>query len=259
MIDIVVKINRIGERNTNKFGSEMVIVEYRGCTDIDVYFPQYDWMVKNRQYSNFKIGNIKCPYERRYYVMGYLGEGKYKVSKNGKHSRIYTTWHSILVRCYSEEYHNRQSTYVNCKASEEFLNFQNFGNWDEDNYYEIEGEKMCLDKDILVKGNKIYSPETCIFVPERINLLFTRLTNRKGKLPLGVKLTTYGKYRAVYSDNRLERKDINLGVYSTPEEAFEVYKEFKEKYIKEVADEYKDKIPQKLYDAMYNYEVEITD
>ena len=77
-------IDRTGERGINNFGSEMVIVEYRGALDIDVYFPEYNWTAKGVQYGHFKEGNVKCPYEKRYYGIGYLGEGKYKVWENGK-------------------------------------------------------------------------------------------------------------------------------------------------------------------------------
>ena len=78
------KINRTGEEGYNNFGSKMIIKEYRGNKDIDIYFPEYDWVFKHTRYNNFKKGNIKCPYERRYYGVGYLGEGKYKVSEYGK-------------------------------------------------------------------------------------------------------------------------------------------------------------------------------
>ena len=80
------KIDRTGEEVRNKFGSKMVIKEYRGCMDIDVYFPEYNWTFEHVDYSNFKRGKIKCPYEPRYYGKGYLGEGKYKMSINGKHT-----------------------------------------------------------------------------------------------------------------------------------------------------------------------------
>ena len=80
-------INRIGEKGINNFGSEMVIVEYRSANDIDVYFPKYDWIFKCAQYQTFKKGNIKCPYEPRIFNIGYLGEGKYKVSENRKLKR----------------------------------------------------------------------------------------------------------------------------------------------------------------------------
>ena len=85
------KIDRIGERNYNTFGSEMIITKYRTNRDIDVYFPEYNWTFKGVQYSHFKEGNVKCPYERRVCGVGYLGEGKYKVSENGKKTKVYKT------------------------------------------------------------------------------------------------------------------------------------------------------------------------
>ena len=84
-------MNRIGEKRLNNFGSEMIIVGYRKYSDIDVYFPEYDWTFKGARYGDFKKGNIKCSYERRYYGVGYIGEGDYKTTENGKHTRIYDT------------------------------------------------------------------------------------------------------------------------------------------------------------------------
>ena len=141
---------------------------------------------------------------------------------------------------------------------EEWKNFQNFAKWVEDNYYECNGEKMCIDKDILVKGNKIYSPSTCIFVPKSINSLFISGKTTRGGLPIGVSISkSTGKFRASCGNSHNE--SIYLGCYNTPQEAFNVYKNFKEMVVKQIADEYKPYIPKKLYDAMYNYEVEITD
>ena len=97
-------VDRTDETGTNNFGSKMVITKYRNALDIDVYFPQYDWIFKNATYITFKKGNIKCPYERRYYGAGYLGEGKYKVSENGKDTKCYKTWNHMLERCYNEKY-----------------------------------------------------------------------------------------------------------------------------------------------------------
>ena len=97
-------INRVGEINYNTFGSKMIIVEYRGALDIDVYFPEYDWIVKNVRYTVFKNGNIKCPFDRSVFGVGYLGEGKYKCKENGKDTRVYKTWHHMLERCYDKKY-----------------------------------------------------------------------------------------------------------------------------------------------------------
>ena len=120
---------------------------------------------------------------------------------------------------------------------------------------------MHLDKDILCKGNKVYSRETCIFVPERINTLFVKRDKSRGKDPIGVSDLPSGNYQAICSDGY--GKLDYLGTYSTKEEAFRVYKEYKEKVIKEVIDSYEGKIPEPFYSrlktAMYNYKVEIDD
>ena len=100
-------IDRIGEENTNSFGSKIVISEYRSAIDIDVYFPEYNWIFEHVQYDKFKKGNIKCPYEPRYYGVGYLGEGKYKVKENVKMTDGYDRWDDMLKRCYYPKYQER--------------------------------------------------------------------------------------------------------------------------------------------------------
>lgn len=224
-------------------------------------FPEYDWTFKHGVYKNFKNGKIKCPYERRYFNVGYLGEGKYKIFENGKLKREYIIWYGTLKRCYDPKYQEKYPTYKGCKVEDYLLNFQNMAEWIEKNYYEIPGEQMCLDKDILYKGNKIYSKETCIFVPERINKLFVKCDKRRGDCPIGVTPRPSGNYQA-YCQNEYG-KFIHLGVYLSKEAAFQVYKQYKEKVIKEVIDSYEGKIPEPHYSrlktAMYNYEVDIDD
>ena len=152
-------------------------------------------------------------------------------------------------------------TYIGCEASEEFHNFQNFGSWDSENYYTVKNEVMCLDKDILVKGNKIYSPETCIYVPQTINGLFTKNDNKRGKSVIGT-TPVNGKYRVlcrIINPKTGKSKQEHLGYYDTELEAFQIYKYYKERNIKEVADYFKRKIPSELYQALYIYKVEITD
>ena len=195
-------------------------------------FPEYDWTAKHVQYNNFKNGKIKCPYEPRVYGVGYLGEGKYKAFEDGKFTDEYDMWQDMLRRCYDPKLHEKYSTYKDCEVEDKWLNFQHMAEWIEENYYEVPGETMCLDKDILYKGNKIYSRETCIFVPERINLLFVKRDNARGDCPIGVSPTSSGNYQA--HCNNGYGKTIALGVYSTKEEAFRVHKEYKEKIIKDV-------------------------
>lgn len=256
------KINRIGETNINTFGSEIIITEYKNSKDINVYFPEYNWTKEHTQYVNFKNRTIRCPYEPRVCGVGYIGEGKYEVSKNKIFTEPYKKWHSMIVRCYSEKSLLNKNTYNNCIVCKEWHNFQNFAEWYENNYYEVKNEEMNLDKDILAKGNKIYGPETCIFVPKRINLLFVNNNNKRGKYPIGVR-RSYNKLQAVciIRDEDGNDKSIFLGSFELNEEdkAFKAYKDFKESYIKEIADKYQDIIPEKLYIAMYNYEIEYND
>ena len=255
------KIDRTGEERLNTFGSKMIIKKYRKAIDIDVYFPEYDWIFEHATYQSFKNGEIKCPYEPKVYGVGYLGEGKYKAFENGKKTDKYEIWHSMLQRCYDPKYQERKPTYKGCKVEDYLLNFQNMGEWINENYYEVLGETMCLDKDILYKGNKVYSRETCIFVPKRINSLFVKCDKSRGNNPIGVDQLSSGNYQVECCNGYCEQ--LYLGTYSTKEEAFQVYKQYKEKVIKETIDSYKGKIPEPFYsrlrEAMYNYEVNIND
>ncbi len=243
------KSNRIGEDRKNNFGSRIIIKDYRNSIDIDVYFPEYDWMYYNATYSNFKHGALQCPYEKRFYNKGYIGEGKYTT----KHES-FKHWYRMLSRCYDNKCQEKEPSYIGSQCYDEWHNFQNFAKWFDDNYYKINNERMQLDKDILYKGNKLYSPETCVFVSQRINNLFTKRQNDRGDLPIGV-TRIRDKYLAQINKNgRRERK-----IWDDIDSAFNWYKIEKEKYIKQIADKYKHIIPEKLYKAMYEYKVDMND
>lgn len=253
------KIDRTGEISYDKFGNKMTIIEYINANSIIVEF-ENGYKAKCR-YEQFKNGNLNNPYNKTVLGVGYIGEGEYVPTKNKKATRVYDVWRGMLRRCYEEKRQVMFPTYKGCSVCEEWMNFQNFAKWYNENYYEIEGDIMCLDKDILVKGNKIYSPNTCIFVPNRINCAFTKSNASRGKYPIGVSFDKKSnKFRAYIDITKLKKKEmIHLGFFDTIEEAFNTYKIEKEKYIKQIADEYKNRIPKKLYKAMYNYKVEITD
>lgn len=160
-------------------------------------------------------------------------------------------WHSMLRRCYSDKVHEKYPNYRNCEVCDEWKMFSGFKEWFDEHY--VEG--WCLDKDILIKGNKTYSPYTCCFVPNELNVIFSHKP-RKIKLPQGVTLNNHGKYVARAAINGKEKR---IGQYNTPEEAFQAYKVAKEMWIKEVANKYKDKLEPRVFDALMAYEVEITD
>lgn len=176
--------------------------------------------------------------------------------QNTKGTSFYKAWFSMLTRCYNKQLQiTKHKSYVDCSVCEEWLTLSNFKEWFEnpENGYR---DGYHLDKDILVKGNRIYSPETCCFVPNEINSLFTKSNALRGKYPIGVIVSPYNKFIAKLSGQR-----TYLGSYDTPEEAFNAYKQAKEKHIKEIAQKYfnEGKITERVYNALMKYEVELTD
>ena len=170
-------------------------------------------------------------------------------------SESYLKWHDMLSRCYNAKFHERQPQYKECTVCEEWLNYSNFKVWYDLN--KMKGMSLDLDKDILFKGNGVYSPETVAFVPHVINTLFLNGKKNRGDLPLGVHFDkSKGKYRAEMS---FMGEAIKLGWFDTAESAFARYKEYKEDFIKDMAEQHKDILPYKVYDAMMNWKIEIDD
>lgn len=170
-------------------------------------------------------------------------------------SESYLRWHDMINRCYNEKFLENHSEYVGCTVCEEWLNYSNFKVWYDQN--KIAGMSLDLDKDILFKGNREYSPATVAFVPHTINTLFVNRKKSRGDLPIGVSFDKEkNKYRA--SMGFMGQK-IKLGRFESAEAAFARYKEYKEDFIKDIAEQYRDEIPDKVYQAMQNWKIEIDD
>ena len=217
--------------------------------------------IRMENFYSGKVRNINYPYS---YGFGYIGLGEYKtIKEDGKTTLEYRTWSGVLERCYSEKFKLDNPTYIDCVCSQYFHNFQNFAEWYQENLW----SENCtvIDKDILHKNSKLYSEDTCVLVDQRLNNLFTKSNKARGISPIG---TSFSKAKNKYSstmsmlDKNGIKKHRHLGYFNTSLEAFQAYKQAKELYIKQIANEYKDKypsFPNKLYQAMLNYEVSITD
>lgn len=220
--------------------------------------------LKQSTYDNFQNHLIKSPFDISILNTGYYDYGMYD---RKDYALFYSYYKSMMVRGYDDKYKLKKPSYKDVTVDIEWFSFQTFCKWCINNYYTFPGEVMNLDKDILYKGNKTYSSNTAVFVPQYINSLFIRNCSTRGELPIGVsyKNNRYLSSCSIINTNGIrERK--NLGSFDTSEEAFYVYKRYKEAYIKRVADFYMYKkgginIHQfkKVYNAMYNYQVEITD
>ena len=250
------KSYRIGEENLNNQGCLMKIIEYNAYRDVTIEFQDiYKTKIKT-QYIHFINGNIINPYFPSVYNIGIVGN-KYNSHIGQTPIKEYDVWQSMLQRCFDEKYKNEKPTYKDVTCCNEWLLYENFYEWihKQENFEKwLNGDKWAIDKDILVKGNKVYSPETCCLVPQNVNQIFLKCNAKRGSLPIGVSKNGE-KFIASCS------KQIYLGIYNTPEEAFFAYKTFKENYIKQIAQEEYDKgnITKQCYDAMMNYEVEIDD
>ena len=239
-------IDYLGMTGKNKHGTPFKIIEGTKASNLTIEFQdEYHYQMKTSM-QNFKRGQVKNPYDKLICGVGYLGEGTHRSRhpNNGEKYREYKIWSEILRRCYSPKEHIRSPAYKDCSVCDEWLNYQNFATWYNENYYDIGEGRMHLDKDILIDGNRIYRPDACIFVPQRINMLFMHPSNKSG-LPNGITKYSSG-YRTLYNTKL-------LGIYSTLEEALENYMIEKKIHIKEVANEYKTRIPDKVYQALINW------
>lgn len=182
-----------------------------------------------------------------------VGVNDMRYISNEKDKVFIRIWNSMLIRCYGKVYKAQKPTYMGCTVCTEWQTFSNFRKWCLQYY--IDGYH--LDKDILVKGNKVYSPETCCFVPAEINTILLSCKKSRGRYPIGVTLYK-GRYRARINKNG---KLQDIGFYTTKDEAFYAYKNEKENYIKSIAEKYfkEGKIAQKVYQALLNYNISIKD
>lgn len=168
----------------------------------------------------------------------------------------YTMWKRMLERC-SIDYPTKYPTYTGVTCSDNFKSYSFFYQWCQEQVgfgnKDENGSSWQLDKDILIKGNKLYSENTCCFVPQSINKLTNICKSTRGDTPIGTHLVKRtGKYSAYL---QREGARISLGYYNTASEAFSVYKVAKEAYVKQVAEKYKNVLDERLYQALINYKV----
>jgi len=165
--------------------------------------------------NNFSIARRKLVYG-----VG-INNAEYMVRQfiNGKNTRCpyYTKWSNMLKRCYSELFQKTHPAYIGCTTSKHWIKFSNFKDW----MQKQDWESMDLDKDIKLKGNKIYSENACLFIPAKLNSFLSGDNAIKGGLPQGVSLCkSTGKFRVkMYQGG----KDKHLGRFGTQEEALKVY------------------------------------
>lgn len=255
------KIDRLGESGVNNQGCLMFIDKYNSYSDIVVRFKDDYNATVHTDYKAFKRGRVKNPYYPSICNIGRIGN-KYPKFINGKPTKEYTTWYNMICRCYDKKEKEKHPNYEGVTCCEEWLLYENFYEWihNQENFEQwLNGDRWDLDKDIMAKNNKIYSPKFCCLVPNNVNKLFIRQYNHRGKYPIGI--CRDNDRFLVQCMNPFTGKTKNIGRYDILEQAFIAYKKFKEDIIKQVAQiEYdKNNITKKCYESMMKYRVEITD
>jgi len=208
---------RIGETHVSKEGYDIVVV--RGSDKPGHVLVNIDGTYeKTVSYLNLVNGKIKNPYHKSVYGNGCVGIGRHKTSIKGVHTKKYRTWTGLLQRCYSSDYHTKRPTYKDVTVCDEWHNYQNFGDWYDNQYKEDDWQ---LDKDLLSRGEKIYSPEACVFIPRGLNSFLIRV-ERNRDYPTGVKRVGSRYYSQGYC--LLSGRYLNLGMFDTIEEADLAYR-----------------------------------
>ncbi len=155
----------VGDTYNHKLYGEYTVVSIgETFSDITIQFSDtgYTYTTNKAQVQNIQVRDVMKPL-KSYFDVGYVGEGKYKVG-----SRSAQTWRDMLRRCYCEKYQSTNEIYKNHTVCEEWHNYQNFAEWYEINY--VDGHQLDKDKLQPNKVNKIYSPDTCVFVSSEENL-----------------------------------------------------------------------------------------
>ena len=243
------KEQHIGKIYSSKNYGSFIIADYDGCERVTIRFltTQYETVAS---LDNIRIGNVRDKLVPSVFDGGVVGDEVIKLGD--KYIKEYYLWRGMLRRCYDEKYIEKKHTYKGCTVSENFKSFKYFKEWcnkqigfDQDGWH--------LDKDILVKGNKAYSEDTCCFVPCEINIIFTDRSATKGEYPVGV---YYNKSRKKYVARVSKHGCLkHIGIFTSVEEAVAAYNKEKESHIKDVANIWKDTLDPRVYDAMMKYSI----
>jgi len=181
---------------TSNGSGDLKVIKYESSKKVTVRFIDtgYETIVEA---GDIIKGGIKDKLKPSVYGIGYIGGGKYKTRNNGKKNKSYTAWINMIARCYNPGNHLIMPTYKECSVADEWLNFQNFAKWFDVNY-------ICgfdLDKDILVDGNKVYSPDTCLFVSTKSNSIKASAKSYSFINPAGFTVNIYNLSEFCISNN----------------------------------------------------------
>ena len=235
------------------------ILKYNDTYNVEIQFLNTGFETAARL-NHIRNGKVKDPYLPSVCGVGVTGT-KYPITVDDVITKEYLLWKNMLRRCYSDKSKKKYPTYKDCEVSDNFKSYEYFYEWCHEQVgfgVEGNGNPFQLDKDLLIKGNKVYSEYSCVFIPTEINSLLIRREALRGKYLIGVCWSNTNK-AFMAQVNKNKGKSEYLGSFNTELEAFNAYKVAKEAFVKEQANKWKGKIDDRAYNALMNYTVEITD
>ena len=245
----------VGKVCQSKSSGDFKILKYNDKTNVEIQFLKTGFET-TVELGGIRKGEVKDPYSPSVFGEGILGT-KYPTKVSGVQTKEYNLWMNMLRRCYSDKYQKKQPTYEGCEVSENFKSYEYFYEWCH-KQIGFNNEGWHLDKDLLVKGNKVYSEDSCVFIPREINQLLVKRTASRGEYLIGVSWSKTNKAFMARVGKSKGRSEY-LGLFKTEIEAFNAYKQAKESFIKEQANKWKGKIDIRAYNALINYTVNIGD
>ena len=245
----------VGKVCKSNLSGDFKIVKYNDKTNVQIQFLKTGYEMVARL-QDIRKGEVKDKYSSSVFGVGILGT-KYPSRVDGVKTKEYVLWVNMLKRCYNDTYQKKQPTYKDCEVSENFKSYEYFYEWCH-KQVGFGNKDWQLDKDLLIKGNKVYSESTCVFIPQEINSVLTKRESMRGEYLIGVCWDKTNK-AFIARVNKNKGKPEYLGCFNTEIEAFNAYKQAKEAFIKEQASNWKDQIDPRAYEALMNYTVEIDD
>ena len=245
----------VGKMCKSLNSGDFKIVKYNDAHNVEIRFLKTGFEM-TVELGNIRKGEVKDPHSPSVRGVGIIG-AKYPSKINGVHTKEYGLWRRMLSRCYDDAFKKKQPTYIGCEVSDKFKSYEYFYEWCNEQIG-FDNKDWQLDKDLLIKGNKVYSESTCVFIPREINQILVKREASRGVHLIGVHWCNASKaFVAMVSKNK--GKQEYLGCFKTEIEAFNAYKEAKEAFVKEQANKWKSQIDERAYEALMSYTVEITD
>lgn len=243
----------VGDKFVNTNGDPYTVIDYR-CSIRGVTI-QFDNTGNTLVCSGKEVkkGAVKNPLAKSVYGIGCFGVGPYKAKVNNKFTPEYQLWIGMMTRVYNKGELVKHPTYEAVTVCDDWLNYQVFAEWCQTQtgfkVEESSGRRMALDKDLLVPNNKVYSPDTCCFLPNQINVAMKgRQRDKQTELPSGVYWHNASNGYAV-SINK-DSKQYHLGCFKDVESARKVFRTAKKEYLEELSHRYKDVIAECAFKAL---------